>query len=46
MITILDIINSANMILYDYFNELGDVNQDNKTKILDIMSVVGIILGS
>jgi len=36
----------ANIILYDCQNELGDINQDGETNILDIMAIVNRILSN
>jgi hypothetical protein len=44
-VNILDIVQLANMILSDEYEELADLNGDGNLNILDIVQLVNIILG-
>jgi hypothetical protein len=45
VINILDIVQLANMILSDDYQESADLNGDGNLNILDIVQLVNIILG-
>jgi len=44
-VNILDIVQLANMILSDEYQESADLNDDGMLNILDIVQLVNIILG-